>query len=686
MPQRETMNGMIACVIAATACGAALGMWEILWILLHRTSTNSAPGSHLLLFGCISNGAICAVAASAFGLGARLTARGERVDARLGVGVAIGVMVALMLSGAVTALRIIQLWWIIPMCGLSGVTLGLGAFWLAGRLPWLQRPPLWAAANATALLFGLAFIGLQRGSEPLIAYGAVVVFVALLLSCLAWFFGSRSARWGRVAIAANAWLLLSCAALPLADEVGRRMGEHSPVASRGGVNVVVVSIDTLRADRLGAYGRPNAFTPNIDAFARTAVVFENAGSSMPLTGPSHTTMLTGLYPYRHRATTNGAPIAPDVRTIPEVFSEAGYGTAGFVSGLPLTDELGHLAGRFDYYDEDLGWRLGHGALSRTVLMSVYRNIQLFHHGLWLPQERSGAETTAAALGWLRGHGSRPFFLFVHYYDPHRPYAPSPAHEALHDPGYGGHVHRYDYPKEVERQVVANSRERRHVEALYAAEISDTDVQLGHLLRGIDSLGLADNTLVVLTSDHGESMTEHDSYFDHGDLLYEPTVHVPLLIRFPQGRHAGTRFSSHVRLVDLAPTILDVTGMRSSDLVMDGQSLLPLLGGDAVGDPRVGFGSVYSTTPGQFSRYYLRAGDYKLIWTFDHRRELSSRPGYEELFNLSTDPGERDNLVATAPPILETLRAELKNRVAAETERPTVPNAALRERLRALGYR
>jgi len=301
-------------------------------------------------------------------------------------------------------------------------------------------------------------------------------------------------------------------------------------------------------------------------------------------------------------------------------------------------------------------------------------------------ERLGAATTRRALAWMAHHRDRPFFMLVHYFDAHGPHMAPPPYDRLHDPDYTGDrtVLEYFQSPEVRQRIIANPRQVQYIKAQYDGEISYVDAEVGRVLDELRALGLSDNTLVIFTADHGESLTEHDFYFDHGEYLYETCVRVPLLMRFPDRRYAGRRQPGQVRLVDLAPTILAVAGVRAP--AGDGVSLLPLLDGTEPAGERISVGSLYAGRGEDArARYYVRAGGYKLIWSFDRRADLSDRPALEELYDLTTDPGEVHNLSASAPPVLDDLRKRMQVWRREQPSSRHGPEAGVHEQLRQLGY-
>lgn len=274
-------------------------------------------------------------------------------------------------------------------------------------------------------------------------------------------------------------------------------------------NVVLISIDTLRPDRLGCYGARAVETPAIDRLAAEGVRFEHAFSPVPLTLPAHWTMHTGVEPWHHGVVDNGMILrTPPVATLAERFSAAGYDTAAFVSAFVLNRTFGLDRG-FARFDD--------GPAADAALEQLL-------HGTAPADERVGR-----ALAWLRRPRSKPLFLWLHLYDPHAPYAPPPAFRSL-------------YPGRP-----------------YDGEVAFVDTQVARLLAGLAAAGIADRTLVVLVSDHGESLGEHGEA-THGLLLYDATLRIPLIVRLPGGLAAGSVRDEAVGLADIAPTVLALAGL------------------------------------------------------------------------------------------------------------------------------
>jgi choline-sulfatase len=353
-------------------------------------------------------------------------------------------------------------------------------------------------------------------------------------------------------------------------------------------NVLLITIDTLRADHLGCYGFSLARTPRIDALARSGVRFAEAISSAPITLPSHASILTGLYPPAHGVRDNGAYALPDEAiTLQETLKKAGYDTAAFVSAVVLGRRY-NLAQGFDVYDDNL-W-------SEDAPK------------IFMIRERPARRTVDRALEWLEKRRERkaeaPFFVWVHMFEPHQPYEPSAADAAL-------------------------------APSLYDGEIAGADRQVGRLLDGIEHE--AKNTLVVLTADHGESLGEHGEK-THGVFVYDATVHVPLIFRQPRLLKPGRVIAQAVRTVDVTPTVLGSLGLTSGSR-MQGIDLWPALAGTAA----------VPDLP-QYSESLLSEAGFGMAPLFAVRYDGKKviRAPKPELYDLAADPRELNNLYDGSP--------------------------------------
>ncbi|MGH9382543.1 MAG: sulfatase-like hydrolase/transferase [Thermoanaerobaculia bacterium] len=445
--------------------------------------------------------------------------------------------------------------------------------------------------------------------------------------------GSRGIRWLVVAVGAGVVglgavvLWRHFAAPPTAGEAYQRF-----VAERlaGPPNLVLITVDTLRADRLSSYGYRDLETPHIDRLARQGVRFTNAASTIPFTLPAHSSILTGTYPPHHGVRENvGYALDESLDTLAERLGRAGYTTAGFVSAFVLDARWG-IAQGFEHYDDDFAAAAGEPRLN---LASV---------------QRLGGDTAAAAIRWLKDDPPQPFFLWLHLFDPHDPYAPPEPFRS------------------------------RYRQRPYDGEVAYTDSLIGALVRAMRQTRLLERSVVVFTGDHGEGLGDHAEGF-HGFFVYDSTVRVPLVVRLPDGAYGGRTVGSAVSHVDLVPTLLETAGLVvPADL--QGRSLLPLLV-DRTPDER----GVYSESTYPRAHYgwapliALRTDRFKLI--------EAPRP---ELYDVIADPGERHNLMEEQPDVARRLRRQL-HELASRLERPQAAGArpdldadTLR-RLQALGY-
>lgn len=386
-------------------------------------------------------------------------------------------------------------------------------------------------------------------------------------------------------------------------------------------HVLLISVDTLRADRLSSYGYHLRTTPNMDRLAEEGVRFERAYCAIPMTGPSHFSMFTGRYPQEHGARINGVSLPGDSKwlTVPQILRRFGYSSGAFVSAWPLIGRLTRLDRDFDDYDEELG-----------------RTYQVFHSMRW------AEDVTRPALQWLDKHqNDRNFFLWVHYFDPHEPYN---LREEFANP---------EQISETPSAFASYSNEVLGRMRRYDSEVGYADHHIGRLLARLDRLGLSDNTLVVLVSDHGEGLGEQ-GFVGHGRWLYESTVRVPWIMRLPGRIPAGTVVEENVSTLDLAPTLLDlaVPAFREEKQVVTshaGKSQVTAILKDAAQDSRqirfVSFEGKKGFAPSWISwvwkpnssglpfRIGRLNGVNKAIWTPGERQF--------EFFDLATDPLEQN---------------------------------------------
>ena len=407
-------------------------------------------------------------------------------------------------------------------------------------------------------------------------------------------------------------------------------------ASRGvdRPNVVLISLDTTRADRLGCYGDSGASTPAIDGLAAGGVLFSQAAAPAPLTLPSHSSIMTGLYPTYHGVRLNGtAALGQNQTTLAEVFADRGYQTGAFVGAFVLDRRWGLNQG-FATYDDQF-------------------DLKKFKHLDLAAVQRPGSEVMDAAFAWLERHRNVPFFTWIHLYDPHTPYDP---------------------PEPFRSQFTS-----RGPAGLYDGEIAYADRQVGRLVSWLAGAGLDDRTLVVVVSDHGEGLGSHGEG-THGYFVYDYAVRVPFIVRTPFDELEGVRVDTQVSLVDVFPTVLALAGIEPREQV-HGRSLLPLMFGREDAEPA----HAYSESMAPNLQYgwsplrSLRTPRYKLI-----------QAPRLELYDLQADPAEATNVFTQHRAVAARMTKELE-RIVEHTSRDAPPPEAANldketmERLASLGY-
>ena len=403
-------------------------------------------------------------------------------------------------------------------------------------------------------------------------------------------------------------------------------GDREPVPPDGArPNLLVITLDTARADHLGCYGYPGARTPHIDRLARGGVLFDQAITAAPLTVPAHASLFTGLRPPAHGARTNESTLTDEtITTLAEVLRDAGYATRAWV-GAEVVRRWSGLAQGFDAYADDFSGdrRAGSGKYV----------------------EKPAAEVVGAAMTGLR-RVPEPFFAWVHLFDPHAPYAPPEDHAAP-----SGHA--------------------------YDGEIAYADHWLGELFASLDASGRRERTIVAFMSDHGEALGQHGEH-THGIFLYDATLHIPLILNGPGLGEPGRRVAEQVRIIDVMPTLLDLAGVPAPD-GLHGVDLSPLWRGGKL-DALPAYSETLHpwTTMGWSPLYALRDEGWKAI--------EAPRP---ELYDLARDPGERSDLADDEGKRRDRMLARIAGLRAADAGRARGDDAVLdderRAALESLGY-
>lgn len=403
------------------------------------------------------------------------------------------------------------------------------------------------------------------------------------------------------------------------------------------LGLILISVDTLRADYLSCYGHTRILTPNIDRLAAGGVLFRHAYSQASTTTPSHASMLTSLYLQDHNVFSNFEALGDGPITMAEAFAAHGYSTYGIVTMRHLNPEVSNLG-------------------------------QGFQHFVRSTSTRRAGPTIDNFLSWVDGTQGKPFFAFIHLTDVHTPYRPPPPYDRFyydddeHDPSEKSLAriwptlpkHMSDHP--FFQQWLQGITDLAYVLAQYQGAVTYVDDEIGRLLDALEERDLLHRTAIVFTADHGESLGEHGMYFVHTG-LYEPTVHVPFIGWFPGMGEQGVQVRDIVESVDIMPTVLEYFGLHPPE-ALRGRSLWPLIRGEAL-PPK----SAFIEHAGR-NLVAMRSEHYKYI---RHLRTAFIQPSYpfidgrEELYDLRTDPRELHDIAKEHPDVLAAFRQEIERR-------------------------
>jgi arylsulfatase A-like enzyme len=429
-------------------------------------------------------------------------------------------------------------------------------------------------------------------------------------------------------------------------------------------NVLIAVVDTLRADRLGAYGNPRGLTPFLDSLAARGTVFANAYSTTSWTCPAVASLMTSRYPTQHRVVSFASQLGDDEVTLAETMRPLRYVSGGFSANFRLLSSLGYAQG-FDHWEADLK----PGAA-----------------------ELSGTELGGQALAWLdrswNAAAGRPALLYLQYLEPHAPYAPpDPYRSRFRDPGTDAGDDADLNAKLVSmRWHELTKADVQRLESLYDGEVATVDEQLRQLFAELERRHFLDRAIVVVTADHGEEFWEHGG-LTHGITLYNECVHVPLIVVAP-GQRAGQHVTENVSLVDIAPTLVDLLGLPAEPH-FEGRSLAPLLrDGAPASSGGVAPPVILQLEP---TGYGLDTREHAAGIVQDSSKLLLRRSGHTEAYDLHADPGEQNanpaSLAGAADALartLETTQTDLARRASSGEHRAPLDEAT-REKLRALGY-
>lgn len=421
-------------------------------------------------------------------------------------------------------------------------------------------------------------------------------------------------------------------------------------------NLLIISIDTLRADHISCYGYKKNTTPNIDFLASQSHRFKNAYTTMPTTLPAHASLFTSLYPTQLNIRRNGEKVPAEVTTLAEILKSSGYTTTAFVSAVVLDERYGISQG-FETYEDNFG---------------KYN-------------QQTAGNTLAKTVSWLKNHNNDPFFLFVHFYDPHTPYyAPDPFRKKFQAP---------NRPQPPELEFLQNPGQYtpvlvKQVIAAYDASVAYADWAVGKLLHRLEQLGLDENTLVVLISDHGESLdeliTRYGYAFDHGEFLYVHELRIPLIVRMPEAKSQRKKMvhSLPVSIVDIMPTILELLHIEPPELV-SGRSFLPVLYKEKISpQPIFSERRTFKIVP----KPYLKGNSYSIIE--DNWHLIFSTNRNNEFYDMAVDPYETSPINSNYERALDMIgKLQIKLKQIKPMFGPTKfeTNKESIERLRSLGY-
>jgi arylsulfatase A-like enzyme len=434
-------------------------------------------------------------------------------------------------------------------------------------------------------------------------------------------------------------------------------------------HVVLISVDTLRADHLGAYGYDRPTSPSLDRVAGSGAQFLDASTTSPWTLPSHASLLTGLYPSHHGVKDHVNRLSDSVPTLASILVEHGYQTMAVINSHNLSRRYGLDRGfeRFDYVYE---WSGERGQKRKIV--------------------NRGAEITDRAIEWLKQRDERPFLLFLHYYDVHSDFAAQPEYKELFVRPFRGHINGKTRQLNDLRRREAKISKRAvdHLLDLYDAEIRQLDTTLQRLFDFIENAGLSDDVILIVTSDHGEEFMDHGSLL-HGRTYYQEIMRVPLIFR-GAGIERGVRIEDPVSLVDVVPTILGLLSLETMNTdasAFDGIDLSPNMkpaGADGhakkpSGEDRLLFAEADHGNEEPDMKRMVRQGRFKLLF--------NRVTGESRLHDLLDDPDERHDIGAREPERAARFEQELQTFIQSEAEPEEIepPDAEAVELLKELGY-
>jgi len=440
-------------------------------------------------------------------------------------------------------------------------------------------------------------------------------------------------------------------------------------------NIILITVDTLRADHLYGYGNNKIYTPNIDKLIKEGALFTRAKSQTPSTFPSHASLLTSAYPRTHGIRANGSyKINFDrIKYLNKILKEKGYKTAGIVSMDALITNIANYED-FDFHDDMRG---------------TATNVR------W---ERRSNETNEIVLNWLMQNYTSKFFLWIHYFDPHTPYKPLAPYDKIYQPSDPNQRWNYNIPKEKIKKLLRldNNTNPDYYISQYNGEITFNDKSIGEVIKFLKEKKIYDNTFIILTADHGESFGEHEEiYFAHTWRLYTPFIHVPLIFKFPKAYEPAKKIITNITEgVDVAPTILSYLNIKIPP-EFEGKSLFTLINGKSTSSKEYLFAeNAITKWKIQDKIFSIQDKNWQLLYAKNFEKYSFQRTD-KELYDLKSDPLQKKNLIGSYPDIekqlFEALNKWLKEDKAFLREPIpnvfTIPKLAkeTEERLKSLGY-
>ena len=704
----------IACLIGLVA-GLLFGVWDSILVIGYHTlspwtiytlpqmlSLTLYSAAVFAILGCLVMMAIGAITAGVIRIGKYSVSRVQLA------GILIGVAVLLMVAGIITGPSLtgdtIEIVEAIVICTLSGV--GLASLSIYALNKRMRKEELIAlslsflASVVVLLLIGTwIYMGAFHDKAPSELAPLLASFGLLIGVGIYWLGLYRLIYWilrkyppHIVRSAGGILLVFTLAALLTISFTGPYGFNSETVASvdsdsgssEGMPNILWIVMDTVRADHLSSYGYPLDTTPNIDKIASEGILYENAIAPAPWTVPSHASMFTGMFPSKHGVDAEHAWLDGNFETIAEVLRSNGYQTFKYTNNM-FVGPITNLQQGFDTYMVRHNGLNSPGKYAWPVDLPDYLMIsrakQYFENNiLQMPGDEGAQNTNEVVKKWIADASSAeaPFFMFINYMEAHSPYQPPEEYTIpyLDDGVTFEEAMNFEFMlwKYVAGSSPISDQEFDILRSLYDGEISYVDFRIGQLVDYLRDIDILDNTLLIITSDHGEEFGEHQ-LANHFLGLYDTLLHVPLIIRYPGSSETGVRIEEQVQLTDIFPTILDVTGIIwSGEEQLQGHSLVKDMEQTesefAIAREGLYFSALqnissagFGTDVHKYARRLMaiRTEEFKFVWASD---------GLDELYNIKEDPGELNNLIEVESEKAQELKALLKEWLNSfETYRP-----------------